>query len=261
MKWITISLTTVLLIHSCTLPEIFPPAKVHEWDMDTTGIFVSTDKFTRIELYGKSIPEGIAWSASPDGAVSLEPDREGCTVRYESDGEGTITARYGDTERQCHFTSEYYSHTGLHLEINGKDAYFPMIEHNGEGDGIGRITRIYNFKVPRDTIGIGIMDFIPAECREKIVVKNIYLTDGGHHYECNRFLKYKDPFRVSDSAISYRDSTPNFWKVKGVYMEQCAFAVYPDVSEVLLEINTDAFENGYGESCCFRIIFTSDEWR
>jgi hypothetical protein len=65
MKRIIISLTTGLLIHSCTLPEIFTSTKVYEWDIDTTSIFVSTDKFSRVELQGKRIPEEIIWSASP----------------------------------------------------------------------------------------------------------------------------------------------------------------------------------------------------
>lgn len=256
MKWITRLLAMALLIHSCSPLEIFPSTKGYEWDIDTTNIFVSTDKFSRVELLGKRIPPKVVWSASPEGVVTLEPNSQGCTVRYLSDGEGTITASYGDTQRRCTFVSEYYSHTGLHMKINGQERYFPMIEHNGEGDGIGKITRIYHFKVPRDTLRIEIKDFIPQESRDKIVVKNIYLTDSGHHYGCNKFLNYNDPFRVSDSAISYRDTSPNFWKVKGVYMEQYALAQYPEVTDVTLEINTDAFENSYGESCCFRVIFT-----
>lgn len=256
MKWITRLLAMALLIHSCSPLEIFPSTKEYEWDMDTTNIFVSTDKFSRVELLGKRIPPKVAWSASPEGVVTLEPDSQGCTVRYLSDGEGTITASYSQAERICTFTSEYYSHTGLHMKINGQERYFPMIEHNGEGDGIGKITRIYYCKVPRDTLRIEIKDFIPQESRDKIVVKNIYLTDSGHHYGCNRFLNYKDPFRVSDSAVSYRDTIPNFCKIKGGYMEQYALALYPEVSIVTLEINTNAFENSYGESCCFRVIFT-----
>lgn len=253
-----VAMLLAILLHSCTWVEEIISPDLTGWEIDPHTIEVSSDRPGEVTIIGDKVPEDLVWSTTPDGLVdivsTLDPKRY--RITYISEGEGTITAQSGGTKVECRFVSQKYSDTGLHLKINGVDMYFPMITHNGEGDGTSKITRIFNIGIPRDTLKVEFVEFIPQELQGRVIVRNIFVTDGGYHFECTHFRGYSGVCKISGTTLSYNDTIPNFDKIKGVKIEQTAFVAYPEVSDITLEMNTNAFENGYGKSCCFRIIFS-----
>lgn len=250
-----LTVLTMALLSSCTIRGRMEPPKGHDWELDTTTLTITSDADKWLDIRGEKIPEGIEWYAIPSGVISCSPYNGGksCSFGYLQDGYGEIIATDGERVQKCKFISKYLSDTGLHLLINGTDTYFPMIGPNGEGDGITKITRVYSYTIPRDTIRIWIVDFIPEQTRNKIIVKNIYLYDDKYRYQANAFSRFGDPFRINGSTVSYMDSSPNFDKICGGYIEQLSYVMFDDTECVTLEINTNGFENGFGENCCFRI--------
>lgn len=251
-------LVLALLLQSCTWVEEIISPDHSDWEISPHTLNVSSDLPGEIWVICDKVPEDLQWSTKPEGVVEVIPTQDPTryTIKYISDGEGIISLKSGPVKRECTFISKKYSDTGLHLKINGSDIYFPMITHNGEGDGTSKITRIFRIEVPRDTLKVEFVKFIPERVEELVIVRNIFVFDDGYHFECTQFTEYTDEYRVSGTSLSYNDSIPNFHKVKGVKVTQSAFASHPEVSEITLEMNTNAFENGYGKSCCFRIILS-----
>lgn len=251
-------LVLALLLQSCTWVEEIISPDHSDWEISPHTLNVSSDLPGEIWVICDKVPEDLQWSTKPEGVVEVIPTQDPTryTIKYISDGEGIISLKSGPVKRECTFISKKYSDTGLHLKINGSDIYFPMITHNGEGDGTSKITRIFNIGIPRDTLKVEFVEFIPQELQGRVIVRNIFVTDGGYHFECTHFRGYSGVCKVSGTTLSYNDTIPNFDKIKGVKIEQTAFVAYPEVSDITLEMNTNAFENGYGKSCCFRIIFS-----
>ena len=154
MNKITIALIASLLCQSCLWIDKIIPPKEYDWEIDTHHTIVTSDHGATINAIGDNIPNGINWSSEPNDIVRLTPVNNGkcCHIDYIRDGEGIITATYDTKSENCEFKSQIYSSTGLHLKINGTDRYFPLIEHNGEGDGISKITRKFVCSVPKDTL-------------------------------------------------------------------------------------------------------------
>lgn len=257
MNKITIALIASLLCQSCLWIDKIIPPKEYDWKIDTHHTIVTSDHGATINAIGDNIPNGINWSSEPNDIVRLTPANNGkcCHIDYIRDGEGIITATYDTKSENCEFKSQIYSSTGLHLKINGTDRYFPLIEHNGEGDGISKITRKFVCSVPKDTLKVEFVEFVPKETEEKIIVENIFVVDQGFHFDETTFSNVRDHFRISGSSVSYNDDNPNFPKIKGLSIIQRSMALHDNVSFITLELNTNVFENSYGKSCCFRINF------
>ncbi len=261
MNKIIFALIATLVCQSCLWTDRLISRKEYNWGIDTHRTLITSDQGATINTIGDNIPDGIDWSSEPHDIVKLTPIDNGksCYIDYIRDGEGIITATYDNKSENCEFMSQLYSNTGLHLKINGLDRYFPMIEHNGEGDGISKITRIFECHVPKDTLRIEFLEFIPKETEEKIVIENIYIVDQGFHYDETTFSNVRDHFRMSGSSVSYNDDFPNFPKLKGVSVTQRSMALHDNISVITMELNTDVFENSYGKSCCFRIKFIGSQ--
>lgn len=260
-KLVSASLFTLILGGCSWIENVFRTDVEYIWNLDHEEVTVSSDIPGSVAVSGEKIPDELEWEVIPSGIVRGKSSADGKRyfLEYIKEGEGEVVASYGDQERRCRFISMRYSHTGLHLKVNGSDLYFPMIETYND-------TREFDVHVDADTIRIEICGFIPESDFKSMTVLNISLVgsilpNSSPEYDgtlFTKFTEYDKGWFESDIWNWYLSSiyeSPNLSHLKGMKMENYALVSEPspDGEVVILTIESKGYKKEKYSN--FRIVF------
>lgn len=260
-----IFLLSVAVVASCNIIIQEPD---YDWKLSVDKVVVSTDKVAIIDVVGDNIPEGIQYRVEPEGIVDIYvyPNSNAVKLEYISNGEGELIASYQETEQRISFKAQKYSDTGFHLLVNGEDVYLPIIELTHlNGD------RVFEYPIPEDadTITVEIIDYLPSEMEDMIVIRSIGWQPSDYKNVSEEYLMYSEEVNnwlsVDDVYCGIDKWTlPNFAQFKRkLITRNWMLADDPEKANLKFYIQTNYFEIDYlrddWESTAYVLRFVKEE--